>query len=70
MGRKFEEGVYEIFKKYNFFVVMNRVGGMFIVFFIDLKEVKIYDDVKICNVERFNRYFEYMLKSGINLVLL
>lgn len=67
MGRKLEEGVYEISKKYNLPAVMNRVGGMLTVFFTDLKEVKTYDDVKTCNVERFNRYFEHMLKSGINL---
>lgn len=46
---------------------MNRVGGMMTLFFNDLKEVRTYDDVKKCDVNRFNRYFEHMLKSGFNL---
>ena len=40
---------------------------MFTVFFTDLEEVRCYDDVKTCNVERFNRYFEHMIKNGINI---
>lgn len=67
LGTKLQEGVYEISKKYNLPVVMNRVGGMLTIFFTELKEVRTYEDVKKCNVERFNRYFEHMLKRGINL---
>jgi glutamate-1-semialdehyde 2,1-aminomutase len=67
IGSKLQEGVMSISEKYNLPVVMNRVGGMMTLFFTDLKEVRTYDDVKTCNVERFNRYFEHMLKSGINL---
>lgn len=67
MGAKLENGIMNISKKYNLPVVMNRVGGMMTIFFTDLKEVRTYDDVKTCNVERFNKYFEYMLKSGINI---
>ena len=37
------------------------------IFFTDLKEVRTYDDVKTCNVDRFNRYFEHMIKNGINI---
>lgn len=67
MGAKLEEGIRNIAQKYKLPVVMNRVGGMMTLFFSHLKEVKTYDDVKTCNVERFNRYFEHMLKNGINI---
>lgn len=67
MGAKLEEGVMNISKKYNVPVVMNRVGGMLTIFFTELKEVRTYDDVKTCNVDRFNKYFEHMLKNGINI---
>jgi len=67
IGAKLEDGILSISKKYNLPLVMNRVGGMMTMFFTELKEVRTYDDVKTCNVERFNRYFEHMLKSGINI---
>ena len=67
IGSKLENGVKEIGAKYNLPVVVNRVGGMLTVFFTDLKEVRTYDDVKTCDVERFNRYFEHMLKNGFNM---
>lgn len=67
IGAKLQEGVVKISKKYNLPIVMNRVGGMMTIFFTDLKEVRTYEDVKKCNVERFNRYFEHMLRKGINI---
>ncbi|MFW2488223.1 glutamate-1-semialdehyde 2,1-aminomutase [Clostridium chromiireducens] len=67
IGTKLQEGILKISQKYNLPVVMNRVGGMMTIFFSNLKEVRTYDDVKTCDVERFNRYFEHMLKSGINI---
>lgn len=67
IGTKLQEGILSISKKYNLPIVINRVGGMMTLFFTDLNEVKTYDDVKTCNVERFNRYFEHMLKAGFNL---
>jgi glutamate-1-semialdehyde 2,1-aminomutase len=67
IGYKLQDGVLSIAKKYNLPVVMNRVGGMLTIFFTELKEVRTYEDVKTCNVERFNRYFEHMIKNGINI---
>ena len=67
IGAKLQEGILNISRKYNIPVVMNRIGGMMTIFFTDLKEVRTYDDVKTCNVERFNRYFEHMIKNGINI---
>lgn len=67
IGDKLQNGVIDISKKYNLPLVMNRVGGMLTIFFTDLKEVRTYEDVKTCNINRFNRYFEHMLKAGFNL---
>ncbi|HCW52626.1 MAG TPA: glutamate-1-semialdehyde-2,1-aminomutase [Clostridium sp.] len=67
MGAKLESGVKEIASKYNIPVVINRVGGMFTIFFTENKEVRVYDDVKTCNVNMFNRYFETMINNGINI---
>ncbi|WP_297421567.1 glutamate-1-semialdehyde 2,1-aminomutase [Clostridium sp.] len=67
IGTMLQEGILKISQKYNLPVVMNRVGGMMTIFFTDLKEVRTYDDVKTCNVELFNKYFEHMLKNGINI---
>ncbi|MGN0145199.1 MAG: glutamate-1-semialdehyde 2,1-aminomutase [Clostridium sp.] len=67
IGAMLEDGIMKISKEHNIPVVVNRVGGMFTVFFTDLKEVRTYDDVKTCNIERFNRYFECMIKNGINI---
>ncbi|WP_315067641.1 glutamate-1-semialdehyde 2,1-aminomutase [uncultured Clostridium sp.] len=67
IGAKLQEGIVKISKKYNLPIVMNRIGGMMTIFFTDLKDVRTYEDVKKCNVERFNRYFEHMLRKGINI---
>jgi glutamate-1-semialdehyde 2,1-aminomutase len=67
MGSKLQDGILNISKKYNLPIVVNRVGGMMTVFFTELNEVRTYEDVKTCNIDRFNRYFEHMLKSGINI---
>lgn len=66
IGKKLEEGVINISLKYKLPLIINRIGGMFTIFFTELKEVKTYDDVKKCDVKRFNRYFKHMLKSGFN----
>ncbi|WP_143316197.1 glutamate-1-semialdehyde 2,1-aminomutase [Clostridium sp. HBUAS56017] len=66
VGRKLEEGLYKISEKYNLPIWINRVGGMMTLFFSD-ERVDSYDKVKKCNVDRFNRYFVHMLKSGIHL---
>ncbi len=38
---------------------------MFGFFFTDAKTVTCYEDVKKCNIERFKRFFYFMLKEGI-----
>ncbi|MEG2291620.1 MAG: glutamate-1-semialdehyde 2,1-aminomutase [Clostridium sp.] len=67
MGAKLEKGMIKIAKEKNIPLVVNRQGGMMTMFFTDRKEVKSYDDVKTCNVERFNKYFLHMIENGFNI---
>lgn len=41
------------------------VPGMFGIFFTDQKEIKTYEDVKKCNVDRFKQFFHAMLNEGV-----
>ncbi len=45
----------------------NRVGGMFGLFFTSEREVRHYDQVMACDVERFKRFFHAMLDAGVYL---
>lgn len=66
MGKRLEDGINEISKKYDFPVTVNRVGGMFTIFFTK-ERVRTYEDVKGCNLEMFKKYFKYMINNGINI---
>jgi len=46
---------------------VNRVGGMFGVFFTDKPQVHSYADVMSCDVERFKKFFHGMLDAGVYL---
>ena len=46
---------------------VNRVGGMFGLFFTDKPQVQSYADVMACNVERFKKFFHGMLDLGVYL---
>ncbi|MGL9724728.1 glutamate-1-semialdehyde 2,1-aminomutase [Sodalis sp. (in: enterobacteria)] len=48
-------------------LVVNRVGGMFGLFFTDLPRVTRFQDVQTCDVERFKRFFHAMLSAGVYL---
>ena len=67
LGKLLEDGIIKIAKEKNIPLTINRYGGMFTIFFTDLKEVKKYDDVKSCNEEIFKKYFKHMIESGINI---
>ncbi len=45
----------------------NSVGGMFGLFFTDQKTVSNFDQVMLCDQERFNRFFHGMLDNGVYL---
>ncbi|MGL5577235.1 MAG: glutamate-1-semialdehyde 2,1-aminomutase [Sarcina sp.] len=67
IGRMLEFGVKEIAKEKNIPLSVNRVGGMMTMFFTEQEEINLFADVKTCNIERFNKYFEHMFNEGINL---
>ncbi|MGL5766927.1 MAG: glutamate-1-semialdehyde 2,1-aminomutase [Sarcina sp.] len=67
LGEKLEKGIKEIAKEKNIPVAINRQGGMLTIFFTKLHEVKKFDDVKTCDIKLFNKYFEHMMREGINI---
>lgn len=67
LGNLLEDGLLEIAKEKSIPLAINRYGGMFTIFFTDLKEVRCYEDVKTCNEEIFKKYFRHMIESGINI---
>ncbi|QCR37108.1 glutamate-1-semialdehyde 2,1-aminomutase [Nissabacter sp. SGAir0207] len=48
-------------------LVVNRVGGMFGLFFTEAESITCYQDVMQCDVERFKRFFHLMLDEGVYL---
>ncbi|OZI14396.1 glutamate-1-semialdehyde-2,1-aminomutase [Sodalis-like symbiont of Philaenus spumarius] len=48
-------------------LVVNRVGGMFGLFFTESPTVTCFQDVQACNVDRFKRFFHLMLAAGVYL---
>ncbi len=48
-------------------LLIQRVPGMFGLFFTDKKEVTSFDEVKACDTNRFKAFFKGMLQSGVYL---
>ncbi|GAA0085730.1 glutamate-1-semialdehyde 2,1-aminomutase [Clostridium sp. CTA-7] len=67
LGKMLGEGLKEISNEKGIPLTINRYGGMFTIFFTDLKDVKTYEDVKTCNSEIFIKYFKHMILNGINI---
>ena len=67
LGNLLEDGLLEIAKEKSIPLTINRYGGMFTIFFTDLKDVRCYEDVKTCDEEIFKKYFRHMIESGINI---
>ena len=44
---------------------IHAVGGMFGFFFTNEESIQTYDDVKKCDVPRFQKFFHGMLKEGV-----
>ena len=66
LGGKLQKGLLAIAKEKGISMVVNRCGSMLTAFFTEIKEVKTYEDAKTCDTLLFARYFEHMIKSGIN----
>ncbi|MBU3110908.1 glutamate-1-semialdehyde 2,1-aminomutase [Clostridium lacusfryxellense] len=67
LSEKLQEGLLQIAKEKKIPMVVNRCGSMITAFFTKNKEVKTFDDAKTCDVKLFAKYFEHMIKSGINI---
>lgn len=69
MGERLEKGLMDISNKYSFPITVNRVGGMFTIFFTNEmhKKITTFEDVKKCNEDTFKAYFKYMITHGINI---
>lgn len=67
LSKKLKKGLLEIAKEKGIPMVVNRCGSMLTPFFTQKKEVKTFEDAKTCDTLLFTRYFEHMIKSGINI---
>ncbi|MHA2938553.1 glutamate-1-semialdehyde 2,1-aminomutase [Vibrio sp. RC27] len=53
--------------KHNIPLLVHQVGGMFGFFFTEQTSVTCYEDVALCDTERFKRFFHLMLEHGVYL---
>lgn len=67
LSKKLQKGLLEIANEKGIPMVVNRCGSMLTAFFTEKKEVKTFEDAKTCDTLLFARYFEHMIKSGINI---
>ncbi len=58
-------GLVELGRSKGIPISTNQVGGMFGVFFTETFEVRSFQQVMGCDVERFSRYFHAMLERGV-----
>lgn len=65
-GARMEAGLQAIIDREGYPVCQYRVGSMFCLFFAP-GPIANYDDVKTCDVPRFNRFFHHMLQQGVYL---
>jgi len=68
LGRRLELGLRDIIHRTAHKITLQRCGSLFTLFFTDKKEVKDYDDVSGCDLDKFAHFFKKMLRQGIYLV--
>lgn len=66
LGERLEKGLLEQAKKYSIPVTINRLKGMFTIYFTD-ETVKDYKGAERSNSERFSIFFKEMLDRGVHL---
>ena len=64
-AERLTRGLEELGRSKGIPISTNQVGGMFGVFFTQEPEVRSFEHVMGCDVERFNKYFHAMLERGI-----
>ena len=65
--KRLAEGFKALAEKHGIALQTNQVGAMFGFFFTDQPSVTCFDNVTKCDVERFKRFFNLMLKKGVYL---
>ncbi len=65
-GNRLEEGIKSIIRDSSYPLSTHRVGSMFSLFFTPDAPVD-HDDVKACDIERFNQFFHALLRRGVYL---
>ncbi|MGX9417025.1 glutamate-1-semialdehyde 2,1-aminomutase [Vibrio sp. WJH972] len=61
------DGFKMLANKHNIPLLVHQVGGMFGFFFTEQTSVTCYEDVALCDTERFKRFFHLMLEHGVYL---
>jgi glutamate-1-semialdehyde 2,1-aminomutase len=65
-GERLEAGMQTIIDAHDYPLTQHRVGSMFSLFFSE-GPIRDHDDVKACDIQRFNAYFHEMLDRGVYL---
>ena len=63
--RELTDGLSALARRHNVPVRINRVCGMFSIFFTSAPEVLSFDDVAQCDTGRYNRFFHALLDAGV-----
>ncbi len=64
---RLEKGLLSNIEKTGTKAIINRVGSLMTMFFTDLKEVKSFDDAMKSDTDKYSKYFNLALKSGVYL---
>ncbi len=65
-GQRLHAGIQEIIADGDYPLSTHRVGSMFSLFFTPMPPTD-HDDVKSCDIDRFNKFFHAMLRRGVYL---
>ncbi|QDG54239.1 glutamate-1-semialdehyde-2,1-aminomutase [Persicimonas caeni] len=65
-GQQLQEGMQSIIDEHDYPLFQHRVGSMFSLFFSE-GPIRDHEDVKKCDIPRFNKFFHAMLDRGVYL---
>ena len=67
ISKKIHDGLLKNISETNTNAIINRNGSMLTMFFTNEKEVNNYEDAMKCDLNKFSKYFRFMLEKGIYL---
>lgn len=65
-GQQLQDGLQRIIDEHDYPLFQHRVGSMFSLFFGE-GPIRSHEDVKKCDIQRFNQFFHEMLRRGVYL---